>query len=106
MILSILAPFVALFTVFYLFSPPDTLLSSYYCQLFCIDVVAIRVLSIHHQDMWKKHWDFLVYWNYTIFLLEIEMCPSVTSRPVVYFSVVPTSSPEGISGEPRSIRLQ
>ncbi len=35
-----------------------------------------------------------------------EMCPSVTSRPVVYFSVVPTSSPEGILGEPRSIRLQ
>ena len=53
-ILSILAPFVALFTVFYLFSPPDTLLSSYYCQLFCIDVVAIHVLSICHQDMWKK----------------------------------------------------
>jgi hypothetical protein len=51
MILSILALFVVLFTVFYLFSPPDTLLSSYYCQLFCIDVVAIHVLSIFHQDM-------------------------------------------------------
>jgi hypothetical protein len=35
-----------------------------------------------------------------------QECPSVTSRPVVYFSVVPTSLPEGISGEPRSIRLQ
>jgi hypothetical protein len=33
-------------------------------------------------------------------------CPSVTSRPVVNLSVVPTSSPEGILGEPRSIRLQ
>ncbi len=35
-ILSILAPSVALFTVFYLFSPPYTVSSSYYCQLFCI----------------------------------------------------------------------
>jgi hypothetical protein len=35
-----------------------------------------------------------------------QECPSVTSCPVVYFSVVPTSLPEGISGEPRSIRLQ
>jgi hypothetical protein len=52
--LSILAPFVALFSVFYLFSPPDTLLSSYYCQLFFIDVVAIHVVSICHQDMWEK----------------------------------------------------
>ena len=75
MILSILAPFVALFTVFYLFSPPDTLLSSYYCQLFCIDVVAIHVLSICHQDMWKKHLDFLVYWISTIFL------PIFSNRP-------------------------
>ena len=33
MILSILAPIVALFTVFYLFLPSDTLLSFYYCQL-------------------------------------------------------------------------
>ncbi len=40
------------------------------------------------------------------FVLEIKKCPSVTSRPVVYFSVVPKSSPEGILGEPRSIRLQ
>ncbi len=53
-ILSNLAPFVAFFTVFYLFSSPDTLLSSYYCQLFCMDNVAIHVLSICHQDMWKK----------------------------------------------------
>ncbi len=77
MILSILAPFVALLllTVFYLFSPPDTLLSSYYCQLFCIDVVAIHVLSIYHQDVWKKHWDFLVYWISAIFL------PIFTNRP-------------------------
>ncbi len=33
-------------------------------------------------------------------------CPSVTSRPVVNLSVVITRSPEDLSGEPRSIRLQ
>jgi hypothetical protein len=39
-------------------------------------------------------------------VLEKRECPSVTSCPVVNLSVVPTRSPEGISGEPRSIRLQ
>jgi hypothetical protein len=48
-ILSILAPIFELSIVF-LF-PPNTLLSSYYYQIFCIDVVAIHVLSICHQDM-------------------------------------------------------
>ncbi len=36
--------------------------------LFCIDVIAIHVLSICHQDMWKNYWDFLVDWISTIFL--------------------------------------
>ena len=51
MILSILAPIIAFFTVFYLFPPPNTLLSWYYYQILCLDVVAIHVLSICHQDM-------------------------------------------------------
>ncbi len=54
-ILSILAPTCAFFTVLYLFPPPNTLLSWYYCQILCLDVVAIHVLSICHQDMWI-HW--------------------------------------------------
>ena len=53
-ILSILAPNFAVSTVFYLFPPPKTLLSSYYYQIFCINIVAIHVLSICHQDMWKN----------------------------------------------------
>ena len=35
-----------------------------------------------------------------------QECPSVCSRPVVSYSVVPMSLPEGISGEPWSLRLQ
>jgi hypothetical protein len=42
------------FTVFYLFPPPNTLLSWYYYQILCLDVVAIHVLSICHKDMWKN----------------------------------------------------
>ena len=52
-----------------------------------------RALAAWRRQQWQR-------------LLEIKKCPSVTSRPVVYFSVVPKSSPEGISGEPQSIRLQ
>jgi hypothetical protein len=49
-----LAPIFAFFTVFYLFPPSNTLLSCYYYQILCLDVVDIHVLSIWHQDMWKK----------------------------------------------------
>ncbi len=49
-----LAPIFAFFTVFYLFLPPNTLLSCYYYQILCLDVVDIHVLSIWHQDMWKN----------------------------------------------------
>jgi hypothetical protein len=52
-ILFILAPIFALSTVFYLFPPPNTLLSFYYYQLFYVDLAAIHVLSICHQDMCK-----------------------------------------------------
>jgi hypothetical protein len=51
---SFLAPVFAFFTVFYLFPPPNTLLSCYYYQILCLDIVDIHVLSIWHQDMWKK----------------------------------------------------
>ncbi len=54
MILSILAPIFVLFPVIYLFPPPNTLLSCYYYQIFCWDVVPLHVLSICHQDMWKN----------------------------------------------------
>ncbi len=65
---SFLAPF-AFFTVFYLFPPPNTLLSCYYYQILCLDVVDLHKLSIWHQDLWKKiHWVFLVYWISAIFL--------------------------------------
>jgi hypothetical protein len=50
----LLAPIFAFFTVFYLFPPPNTLLSCYYYQIICLDVVAIHILSIWHQDMWKN----------------------------------------------------
>jgi hypothetical protein len=33
-------------------------------------------------------------------VLENRECPSVTSRPVINLSVVPSSSPEGIPGKP------
>jgi hypothetical protein len=46
-----LAPIFAFFTVFYLFPPPNTLLSCSYYQILCLDVVDIHVLSIRHQDM-------------------------------------------------------
>jgi hypothetical protein len=49
--LSILATIFVLSTVFYLAPRPHTLLSSYYYQIYCIDVVATFVLSICHQDM-------------------------------------------------------
>ncbi len=38
--------FFALSTIFQLFHPPNTLLSAYYYQIFCMDVVVIHVLSI------------------------------------------------------------
>ncbi len=57
-ILSILARIFVLFTVFYLFPPPNTLLSCYYYQIICLDIVAIHVLSICHQDTWKKSLGF------------------------------------------------
>ncbi len=68
-ILSFLAPIFAFFIVFCLFPSPNTLLSCYFYQILCLDVVAIHVLSIWHQDMWKKiHWVFLVNWISNIFL--------------------------------------
>jgi hypothetical protein len=53
-ILSSLATICALSPVFYLFPPPKPLLSSYYYQIFCIDVIAIHVLCICHQDICKN----------------------------------------------------
>jgi hypothetical protein len=76
MILSILAPFVAHFTVFYLFSPPDTLLFSYYCQLFCIDVVAIHVLSICHQNMWKIIIGTFLFIGFLLFFYTLSVIDS------------------------------
>jgi hypothetical protein len=38
--------YIYIFTVFYLFPPPNTLLSCYYYQILCLDVVDIHVLSI------------------------------------------------------------
>ncbi len=53
---SISSPVVSCSIVLYTCpSPPRLyLLSSYYYQIFNIDGVAIHVLSICHQDMWKK----------------------------------------------------
>ncbi len=64
---SFVAPIFVFFTVFYLFLPPYTLLSCYYYQILCLDVVDIHVLSIWHQDMKKIHWVFLVYWISAIY---------------------------------------
>ncbi len=44
--------FFSCFTVFYLFPPPNTLLSCYYYQIFFI-WCCYTCLSICHQDMWK-----------------------------------------------------
>ncbi len=69
MIVSILAPLVALSTVMYLFPPPNSLiLSSSYYPILCVYcwymcwVSAIKICE-------KNHWDFLVYWIPTIFPL-------------------------------------
>ncbi len=67
-ILSNLAPFVAFFTVFYLFSPPETIILLllptilYRC---CCYTCAAYLPSRYVKEI---IWDFLVYWISAIFL--------------------------------------
>ncbi len=58
------------------------------------------------EKCWRSLLSILVLILTLVSTVGNQECPSVSSRPVVYFSVVPMSLPEGISGEPRSIRLQ
>jgi hypothetical protein len=44
------------------------LATTHYYQTLYLDVVAIHVLSIWHQDKWKIHWVFLLYGISTISL--------------------------------------
>ncbi len=64
---SFLAPTFAFFTVFYLFSPPNTLLICYYYQILCLDVVDLYILSIWHQDMWKESIGSFLYIGFPLF---------------------------------------
>ncbi len=57
------------FPLYFTCPPPQTLLSSYHYQIFCLEVVAIHELSIYHQDVWKNiHSNFLFNWISDIFL--------------------------------------
>jgi hypothetical protein len=64
---SYLVPIFAFFTVFYLFPPPNTLISCYYYQILCLDVVDIHLLSIWHQDIWKKTIGFFLFIGFPLF---------------------------------------
>jgi hypothetical protein len=67
------------FTVFYLFPPPNTLLSCYYYQILCLDVVDIHVLSIWHQDMWKKSIGSFLFIGFPFFSTHFWHCSMYSS---------------------------
>ncbi len=79
-ILSILAPILAFFTVFYLFPSPNTLLSSYYYQISCLDVDAIHALNIWHRDMWKNPLGFSYLLDFPYFCTHFTHFSVYSSR--------------------------